>query len=238
VISPHGRGDGGWSNATRWGELPARGRFAVVNPEGQGRRLARYSWGAPGQIDDLARMPALVERAFPWVRVDRRRVYAIGESMGGQETLLLVARHRSLVADAAVFDVPTDMALRYHDFLELRDGAALQRLARVEIGGSPATRPEGYEARSPSDLARAIAFSEVPLELWWSVRDRVVVDEAAQSGRLYREIERLNPRAPVREVVGRWAHTAEWSTRLPLALRSLGVVRDRNLRTPVTGVVS
>jgi pimeloyl-ACP methyl ester carboxylesterase len=237
VISPHGRGAGGLSNALRWGDLPARGGFAVVNPEGQGRRLALYSWGAPGQIEDLARMPGLVERAFPWVRVDRRRIYAIGASMGGQETLLLVARHPRLLAGAAAFDAPTDMALRYRDFLRLRRGLELRRLARFEIGGPPRADPEGYEARSPSDLARAIAASGVPLELWWSVRDRIVVDEAAQSGRLYREIERLDPDAPVREVVGRWAHTAELDAKLPVALRWLGLLPVRNHRNPVRGVV-
>jgi pimeloyl-ACP methyl ester carboxylesterase len=211
----------------RWGDLPARGGFAVVNPGGQGRRLALYSWGAPGQIDDLARMPRLVERAFPWLRIARRRIYAIGASMGGQETLLLVARHPRLLAGAAAFDAPTDLALRYRDFLRLRDGQLLRRLARDEVGGSPRMSPELYEMRSPLALARAIAFSGVPLQLWWSVRDRIVVDERAQSGRLYREIERLNSRAPVAEFVGAWAHTAELRTRLPLALERFGLLARR-----------
>ena len=237
VISPHGRGAGALANALRGGDLPARGRFAVVNPVGQGRRLALYSWGAPGQIEDLARMPRLVERAFPWLRVDRRRIYAVGASMGGQETLLIVARHPRLLAGAAAFDAPTDMALRYRDFRLLRRGLRLQRLARFEIGGPPRADPEGYEERSPSDLARAIAASRVPLELWWSRRDRIVVDEAAQSGRLYREIKRLDPDAPVREVVGRWAHTAELDAKLPVALRWLGLLPSRNRRNPVRGVV-
>lgn len=60
VISPHGRGVGGRANARLWGELPAIGRFAVVNPDGEGDRLALYSWGAPGQVADLARMPSIV----------------------------------------------------------------------------------------------------------------------------------------------------------------------------------
>jgi len=238
VISPHGRGAGALTNALRWGELPAQGGFALVNPQGQGRRLELYSWGAPGQIEDLARMPRLVEQAFPWLRIDFRRIYAVGASMGGQETLLLLARHPRLLAGAAAFDAPTDMALRYRDFLRLRRGRLLQRLARVEIGGPPRADPERYESRSPSDLARAIAFSEVPLELWWSVRDRVVVDEARQCGRLYREVKRLNPDAPVREFVGTWAHTAELGTRLPVALERLGLLQRRNRRKPVTGVVS
>ena len=37
VISPHGRGVSAQLNIRRWGRLPALGRFAVVNPEGQGR---------------------------------------------------------------------------------------------------------------------------------------------------------------------------------------------------------
>ncbi|HLK44993.1 MAG TPA: hypothetical protein VKT18_03350, partial [Acidimicrobiales bacterium] len=56
VISPHGRGVGDGANALLWGDLPGEGDFAVINPAGEGRRLADYSWGAPGQIADLARM--------------------------------------------------------------------------------------------------------------------------------------------------------------------------------------
>ena len=78
----------------------------------------------------------------------------------------------------------------------------------------------------------------MPLELWWSVRDRVVVDEARQCGRLYREVKRLNPDAPVREFVGTWAHTAELGTRLPVALERLGLLEPRNRRKQITGVVS
>jgi pimeloyl-ACP methyl ester carboxylesterase len=224
VVSPHGRGCAGLSNAVSWGDLPARGPFALVSPEGQGRRLVRYSWGDPGQIDDLARMPRLVEAAFPWLRILPRRIYAVGASMGGQETLLLVAHHPRLLAGAAVFDAPTSMAMRYHDFRLLRHGRLLDRLARREIGGSPRESPRLYRIRSPLDDVRAIAFSGIPLQLWWSVRDRVVVDERAQSGRLFREIERLNPRAPVREFVGTWAHTAELASRLPKALALLGLL--------------
>src|SRR5947208_11611770 len=77
VISPHGRGVGGRINVNRWGNLPAIGQFAVINPEGQGRMLTLFSWGDPGEIRDLARMPQLVESAVPWLRIDRHRVYAL-----------------------------------------------------------------------------------------------------------------------------------------------------------------
>ena len=39
-----------------WGDLPGEGGFALIDPAGEGRRLHWYSWGAPGQIADLARM--------------------------------------------------------------------------------------------------------------------------------------------------------------------------------------
>src|SRR5215831_1439285 len=45
VISPHGRGGTARGNAGYWGSLPAFGPFAVVSPQGEGRRLVAYSWG-------------------------------------------------------------------------------------------------------------------------------------------------------------------------------------------------
>src|SRR5438309_1473808 len=128
VISPHGRGVGAHANIRRWGRLPAAGGFAVINPEGQGRALTLFSWGDPGEIRDLARMPEIAEHALPWLHVDRHRVYAFGGSMGGQETLLLVARFPHLLAGAAAFDAPTNMAARYRAFVHQPLGADLQRL--------------------------------------------------------------------------------------------------------------
>jgi dipeptidyl aminopeptidase/acylaminoacyl peptidase len=229
VISPHGRGVSADENIRRWGHLPAVGRFAVINPEGQGRALTLFSWGDPGEIRDLARMPQIAEHALPWLHVDRRRVYAFGGSMGGQETLLLVARYPHLLAGAAAFDAPTNMAARYRAFVHLPLGAGLQRLARVEIGGTPRSDPRGYAKRSPLDFARKIAFSGVPLQIWWSTRDRIVTDERDESGLLYRLIKRLNADAPVTEFVGEWAHTTEMKAHayLPYALSRFGLMPPR-----------
>ena len=227
VISPHGRGVGADVNARFWGGLPAFGPFAVVNPEGQGRRLGLYSWGWRGQIADLARMPRILESTLPWLHVDRTRVYALGGSMGGQETLLLTALHPRLLAGASALDSPTDMAARYRAFPQLRDGTVLQRLARIEIGGTPATNPNAYAARSPIDYVRQLAYSGVPLHIWWSIRDRIVVDQNGESGRLYRAILAANPEAPITRYVGTWRHTAEMqaTARLPLALVKLKLVQ-------------
>jgi poly(3-hydroxybutyrate) depolymerase len=229
VISPHGRGVGARVNIRRWGDLPARGGFAVINPEGQGRKLTLFSWGDPGEIRDLARMPEIAEHAVPWLQVDRHRVYAFGGSMGGQETLLLLARFPRLLAGAASFDAPTNMAARYRAFDLLPFGHGLQRLARREIGGTPGTDPAGYESRSPLDYARKIAFAGVPLQIWWSTCDRTVSDQKQESGLLYRDIKHFNPGAPVSEFVGAWAHTTEMRAHgyLPYALSRFGLMPSR-----------
>jgi hypothetical protein len=241
IISPHGRGVTADVNADRWGDLPALGSFAVVNPEGQGRRFARFSWGYPGQIADLARMPQIVRKALPWLRIDTSRVYAFGASMGGQESLLVLARQPSLLAGVAVFDAVTDMAKRYRDFPRLRCnsrcvqqwggatlGHGLRLKAQDEIGGTPRTAPRAYAARSPIRYVHSIAAAGVPLQLWWSTRDRVV-DPRDQSMPFARALRDLHPRAPVRTVVGRWPHSAAmhpYSQLIP-ALKQFGLYPSR-----------
>ena len=59
--------------------------------------------------------------------------------MGGQETLLLVARFPRLLAGAAAFDAPTNMARATTPSPSSAFGATLQERARIEIGGTPLT---------------------------------------------------------------------------------------------------
>jgi pimeloyl-ACP methyl ester carboxylesterase len=237
IISPHGRGVSAEKNVDRWGNLPTLGPFAVVNPEGQGRRFRRFSWGYAGQIEDLARMPQIVRRTIPWLRIEPKRIYAFGTSMGGQETLLLAARHPKLLAGAAAFDPVTDMAQRYRDFARLPCnrgclskwgdplGLGLRRLARDEIGGTPRSAPRAYSRRSPIAYARSLAKSGVPLQLWWSRTDRVV-RSADQSVPLARKLRRLNPHAPLHTVVGSWPHSADMRPYFMLipALKKFGLL--------------
>jgi pimeloyl-ACP methyl ester carboxylesterase len=238
VISPHGRGVTGLANTKIWGNLPAVGEFAVVSPDGMGRVLDRYSWGSYGQIEDLAKMPTIVSRTLPWLKIDRSRVYAFGGSMGGQETLLLLARHPKLLAGAAVFDAVTDFARQYRRFPDLKCGKgcrktwngplgrSLQQLARKEIGASPKQAPFAWKERSPITYAGAIARSCVPLQLWWSKEDKIVLDQLHQSAKLFAAIQKRNPDAPVSAYIGWWQHSAEMhaQTRLPLALTTFGLL--------------
>jgi pimeloyl-ACP methyl ester carboxylesterase len=238
VISPHGRGLSGRENLKLWGQMPAIGGFGVISPDGQGRLLQNYSWGATGQISDLARMPQIVHATMPWVHVDAHRVYALGGSMGGQETLLLAAKHPKLLAGAAAFDPVVDFSLQYREFPQIGCKAAcrkqwngpmgrsLQALARSEIGGSPSKAKLAYELRSPLTYARALAFSPVPLQIWWSPRDKIVIDQQRQAARLVHLIRQLNPKTDLIGFTGGWRHSAEMraKTRLPLALAIFGLL--------------
>jgi dipeptidyl aminopeptidase/acylaminoacyl peptidase len=225
VISPHGRGIRAITNAGWWRDLPAQGNFAVVCPGGMGRRLPLYSWGWRGQIADLARMPSIVRATMPWLRIDLRHVYAVGGSMGGQETLLLLGQHPQLLAGAVAFDSVTNFYTRYGDFARIRGGRRLQTLARLEVGGTPSSKTREYVLRSPSHWVREVARSGVPLQLWWSNADEIVGQEH-QSEHFYEELRRLRPRGRVEPVTGSWHHTAETYSHLelPAAVKWLGLV--------------
>jgi pimeloyl-ACP methyl ester carboxylesterase len=216
VISPHGRGVRAITNARLWRDLPAQGDFAVVCPGGMGRRLPLHSWGWRGQIDDLARMPALLRAARPWLRFDANRIYAVGGSMGGHETLLLLGQHPGLLAGAVAFDSVTDFGLRFQQFARSPRGAMLQALARVEVGGTPRTHRQAYVLRSPVNWAQEIADSGVPLQMWWSDADEIVVDQGTQSKRMFELLEELGPRGRLEKRTGSWSHTAESYSRLQL----------------------
>jgi pimeloyl-ACP methyl ester carboxylesterase len=158
--------------------------------------------------------------------------------MGGQETLLLVARHPDLLAGAAAMDSVTDLSKRYAELPAVACnkrcvkrfgqpyGYVLQANMRREVGGAPSDAAAAYAARSPIHFARRIAYSGVPLQIWWSRNDRIVTDQRGQSGRLFRTLTKLNPEAPVVEYEGSWAHSTEMraDALLPVAVARFGLV--------------
>lgn len=207
VIAPHGRGGGPKHACAAWGDLPGYAHFAVVCPQGQGRVYKAYSWGYPGQVDDLARMPAIVTHALPWLRVDARRTFAVGASMGGQETLLLIGRHPTLLAGAVAIDPVANLSTRYRPFAALHGGRRLQRLLRTEVGGTPAQVPRAYRSRSPVTYARAIAESRTRLAVWWSTHDAVVRNQRTmQAGPFLRLLAANHPDVVAAQRIGSWPH--------------------------------
>jgi pimeloyl-ACP methyl ester carboxylesterase len=244
VISPHGRGGWGRTNAKLWGDLPTIGGFAVVNPDGEGAHLSgRFSWGAKGEIDDLARMPQILHDALPWLHIDLHRVYAVGGSMGGQETLLLLGEHPHLLAGAVAVDPLVDFARQYANFTMLECnatcrsnwggsiGRTLQNFVRREVGGTPATAPEQFAERSAFTYARAIATAGVRLQIWWSHADKIIVHPELHSGKLAKLIRQINPNAPLTVHTGSWVHThvLRYDRQLPEMLAGLGLLDASDL---------
>lgn len=106
--------------AEEFGDLPGLYDFVVACPDGQGTFSRGYSFAAPGHIDDLARMPALVRERVPLLRIDNRRVSIVGVSMGAGEALLAALRHPQVFARAAILDPTVDLRVRYEQAPPLR----------------------------------------------------------------------------------------------------------------------
>lgn len=182
--------------------LAGRSGFALACPSGQGVVTRSFSYGAAGQIADLARMPALVAERVPDLAVDGSRVYLAGSSMGGTEALLVALRYPGAYARVASLDPITDLGRRFGSLPMDR-----RLLLQAECDGPPLLQPGCYTARSPQaligggDRAGAIA-------LWYSTRDPVS-GEPWQVPRFADALaERGAPGFAVR--VGRWGHGALW----------------------------
>ena len=224
VISPHSRGATGLENARRWGDVPGRYGLIVLNPTLHGRVIPRRSFAWPKEIDELARLPRIARRLLPYLRYDPGGVYALGHSMGGQETLMLLARHPHLLAAAVAADPVANFLRRWYQFPVSAISRGEQRAATLEVGATPKRAPRLYRARSPLFYARTIAFAGVPTQLWWNPADPVMIREAAtQAGALYRAVRRLNPRAPVFERLHHFEHgwVFKYDHELPAMVRFL-----------------
>jgi pimeloyl-ACP methyl ester carboxylesterase len=198
VVSPHSRGLTERQEARHWGDLPDRFRLIVVVPGLHGRVIPRRSWAWPPDIAEMTELPGIVHSRIPYLRFDPNRVYAAGDSMGGQETLMLVARRPDLFAAAVAADPVTNFLRRWYEFPSSAESWGEQAAATREVGATPRQARWLYVRRSPLFFARTFAFSGVPIQLWWNPSDTVVIREgSAQSGVFYRAVKRLNPRAPV-----------------------------------------
>ena len=206
IIQLRGRQSTVASAAATWGSLPTQRHFIVICPESVGRRDPVDSWAVPGQIQDVLDMPDVVESTVPWVHVDRTRLYVVGVSMGGQEALAAAARFPDRIAAAISVDGVADLAARYRELPRVGRKPD-QRLMRLEVGGTPRKVPFNYAVRSPMSFAGGLATDGVPLGIWWSQADRLVIDQATtQTGRLYANIVARNPAAPVVQRIGNEAH--------------------------------
>lgn len=206
VVWLHGAGGAArCDNSFRY--LPGTFRFAVACIDGQGVANRAYSYGAPGHIADVGRVPGLVRERVPFLRFDPRRVIVAGTSMGGMEALLAADRFPRLFTGAVALDAPSDMRVR-HDLLTPIRRKAIE----AECGGDPTTEPACYAARSPIVNLRNVARSRTRLGLYWSTRDRAAGAENQLPA--YAEALRVaNPRRTFLIRVGTWRHSRAWGVR-------------------------
>ena len=119
--------------------------------------------------------------------------------MGGQETLLLLGQHPRLLAGAVAFDSVTDFGLRYEQFARSPRGPSAAgsrpRRGRRHADDEPAG-VSSCEARCTG--SRRSRDSGVPLQIWWSDADEIVVNQHTQSGRFFKELQELDRAAASR----------------------------------------
>ncbi len=183
-------------------QLAGRSGFALACPSGQGVVTRSFSYGAAGQISDLARMPALVAERVPDLVADPRRVYLAGSSMGGTEALLVALRYPGAYVRVASLDPITDLGRRFGSLPMVR-----RLLLQAECDGPPVLQPGCYTTRSPQSLVGGGAQAGA-IALWYSTRDPV----SGEPWQVPRFAEGLAARgAPGFTVrVGRWGHGALW----------------------------
>jgi pimeloyl-ACP methyl ester carboxylesterase len=187
-----------------WLGVPSEAGVAVLQPEGHHRVVERCSMGYEGGVLDVA---AWIEAVDGVVRVDRERVYACGLSMGGQESLLMAGSHPDRFAAVFVFNPVVDPAAWQEDLArtanaELRAEGSDELIA-AEVGGAPDAVPDAYARRNAFSVVDGLR--SIPISIWWSPLDLVVPRQVERHGkRLYDELKRLDPDAPVSE----YNHTA------------------------------
>lgn len=212
-------GAGGRATCGRtFGNTPGRYGFAIACLDGAGRRTRGYSYGAPGSVDDYARIIGLIRDRLPGLRIDPARQVAAGSSMGAQEALLFAARHPGLVQTVVAMDAPVDLGRRFWHLSAFRQQALF-----TECGGTPDTAPDCYREGSPLTYAADLARGDERLLLYWSTADSISRRE--QLPALAQAIHAADPGRRFAIGIGLWAHGQAW----PPARRNLEWLVDVGL---------
>ena len=223
ILAPH---PAGWTNAEDfhggaldtvaphpgWYGLAQKHGVVVVSPETYGERVPLLSLGyKPSLKDSVGAIDAV--RALG-IRIDADRIYACGLSMGGQETLLLIAQNPGLFAAGFAFNPVIDIRAWYNDFIASPSyddlagddpSLALDALIEAEFGGPADDYQTACAERSP--ISYAARLTTTPLMIYWSHLDDIVPNQATrQSLALASLIKQLDPNAPIALFNHTWSH--------------------------------
>jgi len=172
----------------------------VAIPLGHGRVYDRASMAYEAQIDDMAYIPeVLLSAGF---KIGKK--YAGGISMGAIETLTCVGRYPELFSAAFSFNAITDLEAWYYDIVEGKTDrliieSGLLDLFLEEMGGTPREKKGEFLKRSPANYIENL--SKVPLMIYWSAMDSLVVNaETKQSKKLADQIRSAYPASQIYDV--------------------------------------
>lgn len=172
----------------------------IAMPHGHHREIDLCSLGYPMQIEDMAYLIDGLEKfGYP---IDKRRVYASGLSMGGQEGLLLAGPYPEKVTAIFAYNPIVDLAAWQEDLakteIEKFQEIDLAGMVAREVGGLPQEIPECYAERSATGYVEGL--SKVPTLIFWTDQDLIVPRQATHhSYRLYQMVKQYNPLSPFAE---------------------------------------
>ena len=185
------------------GGLPGRFGFVVACLDGQGASTRLFSYGAPGQISDLASAPATVQARLPRLQIDPQRVYLAGSSMGGMEALLVGLRYPLAYRAVVSLDGLGDLGFRFGSLPLNR-----RVLVEAECNGTPTTQARCFAERSPLTYLGRRPAGASRLVVWYSTGDPVSGAERQLPTLVAAQAAADPTGLDVR--VGGWAHGALW----------------------------
>lgn len=180
-----------------WQGVASKYDVIIIIPLGHGRIHDQVSLAYEGQMKDLSELPKILE--LNGYRIGK--VYAGGISMGGMETLTLVGKYPEIFTAAFSYNGIADLDAWYDDIINgYTDRKMLDmevpKLIIEETGSVPQNNKKEYLKRSAVNYIDNLA--KVPLMIYWSEKDSIVVNQQTkQSKMLADKIRSINPRAEI-----------------------------------------